>query len=551
LEIVPSDNNLCEEAIALEESPVLGSTREATVDFFSGDYCGVSLDNPGVWYEIEGTGEGMEISTCLEKNFDSAISVFKGLCNSLECVSGSSATNPSCTGVPGAAVSFLSEANTKYLVYVHGKSGSEIAMGNFTVLYNEFSVLETNEFCSSALSIPLDGSRIQGSTENATHASIPASSCGTGITNPGLWYTFQGNGNPFEISACSRDEGDFEVSTSVFAGGPGGCGSLTCLTGKNFFQNVCSGVQESRNLENGSSGSSFRLLTEEDTDYYVFVHGTGEDGVGDFELFVRDEGNHVVPTLSPSSTPSYNPSDTPIQYGKDLHRWVPINSDPLAISTDYLDLNIIDPPKGNATIEKNIIIYVPLVNFSGDDTMTIDGCNDGECYRFDVTVNVMGDKLYPKLTDDKGWNKRLLLLLLLLLVPCVCLPLYLFHRNKQRDNRASNYTRNSINESEAFNINSFDEQQKSSQFINRSKLLGSEIDSNVDMWDSSNDKENTGKSNYASHDDNTGKYNYASHEDTTGKYDHDSGDDSSSEDGIESDSDNDALNDKFSDEGKR
>jgi len=587
-EIEPSENNLCEAALSLEGSPVLGSTREATVDFYPDDYCGVSLDNPGVWYEVEGTGEGMEISTCLDKNFDSAVSVFKGSCNRLECIAGSSATGISCAGVPGAAVSFLSEKNAKYLVYVHGKSDSQTAMGAFTVSHSEFNVLETNEFCSSALSIPSDGSRIQGSTQDATHTSIPFSSCGTQITNPGLWYSFRGNGNPVEISACSRDDGDFDVSTSVFEGGAEGCGSLTCLAGKNFVQNVCSGVQESRNLEARSSEPAFRLLTQEGTDYFIFMHGTGADGVGNFELSVRDEGNFVITTASPSSTPSVtpssNPTDTRIQYAKNLHRWVPINSDPLEISTDYLELDIIDPPEGNVTIDGNIINYVPLLNFSGEDAMSIDGCNEGECYRFDVTIDVMGDT--PKLTEDKGWNKRLLLLLLLLLTPCICCPLYLFFGKKQLGSHDSNFTRDSINESEIFNIHdTFDQQEKSSLF-DRSRYLGSEVDSNVYTGDSSNDKDSrvnyasqddtTGKYNYASQDDdttgqysyagqsdNTGLYNDASQDDTTGKNNDESQDstsgnsNSSSEDGSRSDNDNlsdsdiIALNDKFSDEGRR
>lgn len=533
-EIMPSDNNECDTAIILEDSPVLGSTLEATVDFYPGDYCGTPLDNPGVWYEIEGTGGGMKIGTCQEEVFDSSISVFKGACNRLECVAGSSATDPSCTGVPGAAVSFLSEANTKYLVYVHGKSGSLTTMGDFTVTHSEFDVSQANEFCTSAISIPSDGSRIQGSLKNSTQASIPTSSCGTEITNPGLWYRFRGSGLSVEISACSRDQENFDVSASVFVGGTEACGSLTCMTGKLFAANVCSDAQESRNLEGGSLESAFRVLTQNGTDYYVFVHGTGADNVGDFELLVRAEGNNTITPIlsaSPSASPSDPPTETPIRYGKDMHRWVPINSDPLEIPTDYLEIEIIDPPKGNATIEGYIITYVPPVNFSGDDTMTINGCIEEECYQFDLVINVMGEKL--ELKNDQGWNKRLLLLLLLLLIPCIGLPLYLIYRNKQRNDHANDYQMNTADESEPFGVDSFDERRKSSVF-SRSSRLGSNHDSNVDVWDSSNENSRV---SHKSHDDTGGKYNYSS-------------DDGSKIDRGSNLTDS-TLNEKFSDEGRR
>ena len=554
-EIMPPDNNECDAAIALQDSPILGSTLESTVDFYPGDYCGTSLDTPGVWYEIDGTGGGMKISTCQEESFDSAVSVFKGSCNRLECVAGSSATDSSCTGVPGAAVSFLSEANTKYLVYVHGKSGSLTTMGNFTVSHNEFDVVDANEFCSSAISIPLDGSRIQGSTENASQASVPTSSCGIEITNPGLWYTFPGNGHSVEISACSRGEGGFVVSASVFAGGPEGCGSLTCMTGKIFAENICTDVKESRNLEGGPLGPAFRLLTEKDKDYYVFVHGNGADNVGGFELFVRDEGNigrspiltsspSESPSGSPSESPSESPTEIPIRHGKDLHRWVPINSDPLEIHTDYLELEMIDPPKGNATIEGHIITYTPPLNFSGDDTMTVDGCTEEGCYRFDLIINVMGEKLEFK--NDEGWNKRLLLLLLLLLIPCISLPMYLMYRNKNR-NDGVNYETNTVDESEPFGVGNLDQHVRSSLYGHSSRF-GSEHDSNVDIWDSSNVK--SSQANYASHDDTTGKNNYDS---TTGNYNYSSSDEGSrtGKDTHLTDSTDDVLNEKFSDEGRR
>jgi len=426
MEIQPPDNNDCSAAVALnpEDLTLSGSTLSATIDFPPGYDCGIPLDGPGVWYEIEGTGRGVEIGTCQDNDFDSAISVFTGSCNNLKCITGASAIDPKCTDGKGVAASFMGALDTKYQVFVHGKSGSSTNMGDFAVSYTEFDVLEVNEFCPSAISVPTDGSRVRGSTEDASHASIPSTSCGVEITNPGLWYTFQGNGQPFEISACSSDEGDFDVSVSVFAGGPVGCQSLTCLTGTTFVENVCSSSKGRRSLQGGSS-SAFRFMTENLQDYYIFVHGT--EGVGDFDLFVEDENVDGFGTAAPT--------EAPLKYGKDLFRWIHVNAKAEDIATNYLDLEIINEPIGNATVEGYIITYIPPFNFSGNDMMTVDGCTQEECKRFDVTINVMGDKNeLLKAAEDAGSNKLwLLLLLLLLLIPCICLPFYLFYRNKKEN----------------------------------------------------------------------------------------------------------------------
>merc|ERR1712176_1514189 len=182
---------------------------------------------------------------------------------------------------------FYAEPNTKYRVYIHGQSGSNNGIGDFNLNYKEFNILEANEFCPAAREVPTDGTRVQGSTEDATHASIPTASCGVPITNPGLWYTFKGNGQPFEIRACSEDEGEFDVSISIFEGGPGGCDALTCLTGTTFIDTVCGATSQQRFLQGGgiSPVSEFRFMTE-GKDYYMFVHGQdGAQGVGDFSLY--------------------------------------------------------------------------------------------------------------------------------------------------------------------------------------------------------------------------------------------------------------------------
>mmetsp|Transcript_153 Transcript_153/g.388 ORF Transcript_153/g.388 Transcript_153/m.388 type:complete len:1944 (+) Transcript_153:467-6298(+) len=427
-------NNDCfgAEPLGRDNPTVSGSTLKATFDFPPGNQCVVPLDSPGVWYEIKGQGKGVELSTCQDNNFDAAISVFSGGCNLPQCVAGSSAIDSACTDGKGVKTSFYAEKDKKYHAYVHGQSGSANAIGDFTLSYVEFDILEANEFCTGAREVPTDGTRVQGSTEDASRASIPTASCGVPITNPGLWYKFKGNGQAYEMRACSEDEGEFDVSLSIFEGGPGGCDTLTCLAGTTFPDTVCGATAQQRFLQGGglSPSSEFRFMTDASQEYYIFVHGTGgSQGVGDFALYIRDENVTGFGTEAPTVTP--------IRYGKDLYRWIPVNTTMLVINTDYMDLEIVaSPTSGNATIQGYWITYTPDLGFEGDDVMTFDGCNEGECFRFDVTVNVRFDREGRSAggKDDDGWNKMwLLLLLLLLLIPLCCLPFYLFHKRKQRE----------------------------------------------------------------------------------------------------------------------
>merc|ERR1712194_581956 len=109
----------------------------------------------------------------------------------------------------------------------------------------------------------------------------------------------------------------------------------------------------------------------------------------------------------------------------------------LVIPTDYLDLETLyEPIQGNASISGYQIKYTPPQDFIGDDTMTLNGCNNGDCYRFDVTIHVIGEKIDPKTgkAESGGTSKLLfLLLLLLLLIPLICWPFYSFYRNKNRN----------------------------------------------------------------------------------------------------------------------
>merc|ERR1712194_975845 len=153
------------------------------------------------------------------------------------------------------------------------------------------------------------------------------------------------------------------------------------------------------------------------------------------DLYINEDVHGGFGTIAPTTTPG--------KFGKDLFRWTPINND-IMIVTDYPALTIVVPPKagGIATVKKSAIEYSPPLDYVGADVIAVEGCIQSDCYRFDITVEVMGKEedvgvggKYSVNDDgggEEGWNKLWLLLLLLLLIPCVCVPLFYFLYQKKK-----------------------------------------------------------------------------------------------------------------------
>ena len=350
IELNLASNNQCTGAeTVVPGSTGSSSTAAATNDFEHGEYCGLPLDTAGVWYEMEGTGNGMSFSTCPGNDYSSAISVFTGSdCNDYECVTGVATGDPNC-GYDGVTATWLSQTNETYYIYVHGSAPN--SYGNFQFLVDEFAITESNSVCSEALPLIDNESFIQGSTENATY-SAPTDTCGVEITSPGLWYTFEGTGYPFEISACKSDASDdidaFDTSISLFSGES--CGELECVSGTTFPDQVCGTIDELRTItrflqDSNSSLDSFTpgrnvVNSQEGVTYYLLLHGQDPsssndtnvgDNVGSFELTVRSLApptvvlTTVVPAAaapnssSPASLPAQEESSKSKKSNKNLY----------------------------------------------------------------------------------------------------------------------------------------------------------------------------------------------------------------------------------------
>ncbi len=105
-----------------------GSSTGATLDAPPApDFCGTSINGPGVWYTVTGTGNTMSASTCLgggNAGFDSKISVFCDDCEDLKCVAGND-DDSACGFAFTSTASWTSQPGAKYRILVHGFAGSQ------------------------------------------------------------------------------------------------------------------------------------------------------------------------------------------------------------------------------------------------------------------------------------------------------------------------------------------------------------------------------------------------------------------------------------------
>ena len=467
------DNNICPRAVELlAGQTVQTNTISSTLDFPYGSFCGTPLDTAGNWFTLKGTGRGFAVSTCdntTNSDYNGAISVFTGLCNdvsNLKCVTGTSSEDPSCTN--GVTASFSSQIDTTYHIYVHGTRPN--SMGSTSISVAEFDVVEPNEFCAGAFEAPTDGSRVQGSTEDAIRTATAATYCGVDIESPGLWYYFDSTPDLdiFDIEACAADEdGIFDVSISIFSSPlfsgndieSAGCGDLLCVTGLAFTGNQCSALSSSRRtLQAETAEKRIILATQPDLRYHIFVHGRnplGGEGAGDFELYVRKRTEILFEKGGGGNVDGILPD---LPRGSDLFRWTTIGTPISFVVNEANDAItsvslLVEPLEGQASLDGDggtqSLTYIPKSSFVGydkvvlsvcyDDSRSSESSGDSDCYIVGVTFHVAGTveqaerAKSTQQASDEGRNK-LWLLVLLLLLPCLfCCIWYMFCRRSDGD----------------------------------------------------------------------------------------------------------------------
>jgi hypothetical protein len=138
----PPANDFCQNATPLTvPATVTGQTMSATADpgFAT---CGTTIDAPGVWYSVPGSGNTIRVSTCnAVTTYDTKINVFCNTCDAPVCIGGN---DDSCTTYGRSTFRFCSDPTSTYLILVQGFGG---ATGTF-----ELDITDDGVPCSNPLS---------------------------------------------------------------------------------------------------------------------------------------------------------------------------------------------------------------------------------------------------------------------------------------------------------------------------------------------------------------------------------------------------------------
>jgi len=145
------------------EPLALGSFSTTEIEGSTGDGSAetVWLQGPvwsarGVWYELIGTGNLVELSVCgIKSDFDVRVSVSTGGCSD-QTYLGQSAQ----CGEDGETIKFVSTIGHKYQVFVHGSN--EVSTGEYTLRLKHFD--ELNDRCELALPLETVSGEYSGST---------------------------------------------------------------------------------------------------------------------------------------------------------------------------------------------------------------------------------------------------------------------------------------------------------------------------------------------------------------------------------------------------
>ena len=276
-----------------------GSTTGLTVDPSAASPCWRTISSPGVWYRVVGIGGVLTVHTCNPTtNFDTALVVFRGDCEDLECV-GRDDDDFAC-GYSGQHSSFSwdSVVGVQYFVLVHGMRGHQ---GDFGLTYSASSSApsaQPSQSLSPTVLVPGDRCSIAsiitpgvyyGSTMGLMVDPQEASPCTWKISSPGVWYRVVGTGGEVTVHTCNPTT-NFDTSIAVFRGD---CDVLKCVRPK--------GHDYSCGYNAHSSSLSWDSVAG--VEYHVLLFGD-DTSQGDFGL------TYSASSLAPSPQPSQSLAPT-------------------------------------------------------------------------------------------------------------------------------------------------------------------------------------------------------------------------------------------------
>lgn len=305
----------CADAIPITLGITAGSTIGAASDpLVAGGFCGTAITNPsaGQWLSIQGTGTVLRASTCEadgngSADYDTKISVFCLGCDDLACVAGND-DSPNC-GFPvyHSTIDFCTQADTEYLIYVHGFGFS---VGNFNL-----EVADTGVTCTPSIDcIPPEPPPPMGACCNCL---APPNNCTTeseagclALTNdPAAW---RGEGTQCVVPGATQVD-------YVFPGGAIPDASLVgvTLTGEVVDDILVADLDVDLNITHSWVGDIAVILTAPDGTEAIILDqpGVPDSTFGcsqdNYDIILDDEGTggsiEDLCSVSMVSPPNYTP----------------------------------------------------------------------------------------------------------------------------------------------------------------------------------------------------------------------------------------------------
>jgi hypothetical protein len=189
----------------------------------------------------------MQFEVC-SVNFTPMVTVFRGICGSLQELACSANTpGASCAG-GGAVTTACLEGQGTYLVRVGGMTSSNF--GDFTLRATPVSQISPEVACAAASEIT------DGSTSFSTVGGCPdgISGCGDTANAPAKWFVYRPTCNePVTVDTCGSN---FDTLISVYSGT---CGSLTQVACNDDSFTCPQSIRASEVTFNGAVGTTYRI----------------------------------------------------------------------------------------------------------------------------------------------------------------------------------------------------------------------------------------------------------------------------------------------------
>ena len=280
---LPPANDDCSGAISISESAdntcansISGTTISATN---SSDYSSCSSSYNEVWYvftPIASTNYFIE-RTITSGSGSTYLSVWSGSCGSLTQV------NSGCYSTSLSDVALT--AGTTYYISVATYNTGGV---DFDLCVYPAPPPPTNDLCANASQLAANSVgtfNINGSSEYATDTDAPGSSCGTSMSDEGVWIeVIVDDQYDYEFDLCGSD---YDTKIGVYIGS---CGALTCIDGNDDAANGYCSVDVNQSFIAISATDLQAALrssgpTRTQKNLYVYISGySGATGSYDLDV---------------------------------------------------------------------------------------------------------------------------------------------------------------------------------------------------------------------------------------------------------------------------